>query len=92
MNLIVAYDLKYSNTKATDYTNVSQDILNLLDSTSFINKDIVKTESEYLISEGVINEKEAKLFFGSGYAAKRNAVLYMALKNNLDYLLFFFFF
>lgn len=88
LNLIVAYDLKYSNTKATDYTNVSKDILNLLDSTSFINKDVVKKEIEWLISEGVINDKEAKLFFGSGYAAKRNAVLYMALKNNLDYLLF----
>lgn len=88
LNLIVAYDLKYSNTKATDYTNVSQDILNLLDSTSFINKDVIKREIDYLIKAGVINEKEAKLFFGSGYAAKRNAVLYMALKNNLDYLVF----
>ncbi len=88
LNLIVAYDLKYSNTKATDYTNVSQDILNLLDSTSFINKDVIKSEIDYLINAGVINEQEAKLFFGSGYAAKRNAVLYMALKNDLDYLVF----
>jgi len=88
LHLIVAYDLKYSNTKATDYTNVSQDILELLDSTSFINRDVIKQETKYLLQAGVINEQEAKLFFGSGYAAKRNAVLYLALKHNLDYLVF----
>ena len=88
LNLIVAYDLKYSNTKATDYTNVSQDILDILDSTSFINRDVIKKETEYLLKAGVITEQEAKLFFGSGYAAKRNAVLYLALKHKLDYLVF----
>ena len=89
LNLIVAYDLKYSNTKATDYTNLSPEVLDVLDSASFINKEVIEREITYLISEGVITEQEAKLFFGSGYAAKRNAVLYMALKNNLDYLVFF---
>ena len=89
LNLIVAYDLKYSNTKATDYTNLSPEVLDVLDSASFINKEVIEKEIAYLISEGVITEQEAKLFFGSGYAAKRNAVLYMALKNNLDYLVFF---
>jgi len=31
LNLFVAYDLKYSNTKSTDYTNVSENVLNLID-------------------------------------------------------------
>jgi hypothetical protein len=85
---LVAYDLKYSHTKATDYTNVSKDVLNLIDDTYFIGSAAIKQEIDYLLKENVINESEAKLFFGSGYAAKRNAVLYTAMKNKIDYLVF----
>lgn len=89
LSLLVAYDLKYSHTKRTDYTNVRPELLDLLEDTYFIGKYAMQKETEYLLNEGVINEREAKLFFSSGYAAQRNAVLYMALKNKLDYLIFF---
>ena len=88
LNLLVAYDLKYSNTKLTDYTNVHKDLLELIDDAYFIGSATIQKEFDYLISENVINNEEAKLFLGSGYAAKRNAVLYAAIKNNIDYLLF----
>ncbi len=88
LNLLAAYDLKYSNTIASDYTNVSKKLLDLIHDTYFIGKATIQTEIEYLIRENVINEKEGRLIFGSGYAAKRNAVLYFALKNNMDYLIF----
>lgn len=88
LNLLVAYDLKYSNTKSTDYTNVSKPLLDLIDGTYFIGKTAVQTEVDYLMEEDVIDQKEARLIFGSGYAAKRNIVLYTALKNNMDYLIF----
>ncbi|KUO68406.1 MAG: hypothetical protein APF77_12540 [Clostridia bacterium BRH_c25] len=88
LNLLVAYDLKYSNTKSTDYTNVSKEVLDLIDETYFIGSTAIKQEIDYLMRENVINDAEAKLFFGSGYAAKRNAVLYTAMKNNMDYLVF----
>ena len=88
LNLLVAYDLRYQNTISSDYTNVRRDILELLDQTFFISKNMVQREKNYLLQENVINNKEADLFFGSGYAAKRNAVLYTAIKNNLDYLIF----
>ena len=88
LNLLAAYDLKYSNTIPTDYTNVSKKLLDLIDDTYFIGKTAIQAEIEYLIGENVVNEEEAKLIFGSGYAAKRNIVLYTALKNNMDYLVF----
>lgn len=88
LNLFVAYDLNYSSTKSTDYTNISSEVLALIDDTFFIGSTAIKREISYLIKENVLNEAEAALFFGSGYAAKRNAVLYMALKNKMDYLLF----
>lgn len=88
LNLLVAYDLKYSNTEASDYTNVSKPLLELIDDTYFIGKKATQSEIDYLMREDVINEAEARLIFGSGYAAKRNIVLYTAMKNNMDYLLF----
>lgn len=88
MNLFVAYDLKYYNTKPTDYTSITKDISDVFDETYFIGNNQIQNEVEYLINANIIDENEAKMFFGSGYAAKRNAVLYMAMKQGIDYLLF----
>jgi len=88
LNLFVAYDLKYSNTKSTEYTNVSKDVLNLIDSSHFIGSTALQEEIDYLINENIIDKEEAQLFFGRGYAGKRNAVLYFAMKNKMDYLIF----
>lgn len=88
LNLLVAYDLKYSNTQPANYTNINQDVIDLIDGTSFIGSGAISREMDYLVGEGIIDRKEAKLVFGHGYAAKRNAVLYTALKNKLDYLMF----
>lgn len=88
LNLLAAYDLEYSNTKSTDYTNVSKNLLDLIDDTYFIGKAAIQTEIEYLIQENVIDRAEGNLIFAKGYAGKRNIVLYTALKNNMDYLVF----
>ncbi len=88
LNLFVAYDLKYSNTRATDYTNVGKEVIGLVDDIYFIGRTSIQKEIDYLVGENIIDKKEAKLFFGSGYAGKRNAVLYGAMKNHIDYLVF----
>jgi len=88
LNLLVAYDLKYSDTKSTDYTNVNTKILDLVDDTYFIGNTSIQKEIDYLNDNNVINQEEAQLFFKGGYAAKRNAVLYTAMKNKIDYLIF----
>ncbi|MEG2407095.1 MAG: hypothetical protein RSB05_08485, partial [Clostridiales bacterium] len=41
-----------------------------------------------LIYEGGLSKKDAKLLFVTGYAGKRNAIMYAALANKMDYLLF----
>jgi hypothetical protein len=88
LKLFVAYDLKYSNTKLSDYTDLDKEILELIDESYFIGGTKLKRVVDELISNQVINEKEARLFFGNGYAAKRNSILYAALKNDIDYLVF----
>ncbi|MDR3599240.1 MAG: hypothetical protein P4L49_01940 [Desulfosporosinus sp.] len=88
LNLFVAYDLKYNKTKITDYTNVHPELVELIDSSKFIGSIARKEEIDYLIRENVISANEDRLIFGRGYAGKRNAVLYNAIKQNMDYLIF----
>ena len=77
--LFVAYDLKYSDTKRTDYTNIREDVRELIDETCFIGNTLMKAEIASMIDEGVLM-KIRLIFFRKGYAGKRNSVLYMAIK------------
>lgn len=88
LNLFVAYDLNYNKTKKTDYTNIRPDLVEQIDSSTFIAGIVIKEDIDYLIGENVINFDEARMIFGRGYAAKRNAVLYYAIKHHMDYLIF----
>lgn len=88
LNLFVAYDLKYNKTKVTDYTNVPEELADQLDSSTFIGSVSIREEIDYLASEMGIDNNEANKIFGTGYAAKRNALMYFAIKNKIDYLVF----
>jgi hypothetical protein len=88
LNLFVAYDLIYNKTEITDYTNIHPELVEQIESRNFIGSIAIKEEIDYLIRENVININEVRMIFGKGYAAKRNAVLYNAIKHNMDYLVF----
>lgn len=49
--LFVAYDLKYSDTKRTDYTNIREDVRELIDETCFIGNTLMKAEIASMIDE-----------------------------------------
>jgi len=89
LHLFVAYDLKYTGTIVSDYKITDEEILDTVDSAYYLGNSSITIEAQYLIEKKVINIKEAKLIFGEGYAMKRNAVLYSAIKSKMDYLIFF---
>jgi len=88
LNLFVAYDLNYHKTRKKDYTDVHSELVKQIDSIHFIGSADRKEEIDHLIKTNVLNQNEARLIFGRGYAGNRNAVLYYAIKNNMDYLIF----
>lgn len=88
LHLFVAYDLAYKSTKVYDYRIADEEILDTVDSSHYIGQAGVETEVLHLIENKVIDRKEASLIFGEGYAMKRNTVMYFALKNKMDYLIF----
>ena len=88
LNLFIAYDLSYKNTKAIDYTSIPADVLKDVESAIFIGKEKIKKESGELVKNGVISVEEVESVFGKGYAGQRNAVMYFAIKGKMDYLIF----
>lgn len=88
LNLFVAYDLSYNKTAVSDYTGLRRDILQHIDSCEFIGKKTINNEIKFLSDKSIISPSEASKIFGRGYAAKRNAILYFAIKNKMDYLIF----
>jgi hypothetical protein len=88
LNLFVAYDTDYLKTQSTDYTNLSQDIVDQFDQIVFIGAKNALKNIERLERHDQFQKAELRSVFGSGYAGKRNAILFAALENNMDYLLF----
>lgn len=69
LNLFVAYDLNYQKTKVTDFTEVQPERAEQVDSRNFIGSIDINKEIKYLTQEKVINQNEARMIFGRGYAA-----------------------
>lgn len=88
LNLFVAYDTDYMKTQSTDYTNLSQDIVDQFDQIVFLGAKNALRSIERLEQFGQLDEKERRSIFGAGYAGKRNAILFAALESRMDYLLF----
>jgi hypothetical protein len=93
LNLFVSYDLEYHNTKSTDYTNLNQEIVDAFDDIVFLGaknalKSIESLKKRASFTCADFTSAELKSVFGAGYAGKRNAVLYAAIDNHMDYLLF----
>ena len=88
MSLFVAYDTDYHKTQSTDYTNLSQDIVDQFDQIVFLGAKNALRSIERLEQYSRLDKKELRSIFGAGYAGKRNAILFAALENHMDYLLF----
>jgi hypothetical protein len=88
LSLFVSYDLEYHNTQSTDYTNLNQEIVDAFDNIVFLGTKNALRSIENLRKNDSFTSAELKSVFGAGYAGKRNAVLYAAIDNQIDYLLF----
>lgn len=88
LSLFVAYDLDYNNTKRSDYTNINIELREMLESIHFIDRTSLRTEMRSLVAARILTMADASLLFEKGYAGKRNAILYTAIKQDMDAVLF----
>lgn len=88
LTLFVAYDVDYSDAKSTDFTNLSQEIVDAFDDIIFMGTKNALKSFERLEESSLFNSTELQSLFGRGYAGKRNAILFSAIENKMDYLIF----
>lgn len=88
LNLFVAYDTDYKKTQSTDYTNLQQEIVDQFDRITFLGSKNAPGSIERLECSEHFSKSELRSVFGSGYAGKRNAILFSAIESRMDYLLF----
>ncbi|WP_018661608.1 hypothetical protein [Heyndrickxia acidiproducens] len=88
LHLFVAYDLSYEDAEPEDFLRIDPELMEDLDSTCFIGEKETDQEISSMTARGIIDEQEAQLLFGNGYAAKRNIIMYKAMKKGIDYLMF----
>ena len=88
LHLFVAYDVEYHNTISTDYTNLTQEIVDTFESITFFGAKNALRSLEKLRNSRKFTQAELTSVFGAGYAGKRNAVLFAAIENQMDYFLF----
>lgn len=88
LSLFISYDVEYNNTQSTDFTNLSQSIVDSFDSIVFLGAKNTMKSMDGLRESGVFSQAELNSVFGTGYAGKRNMVLYAAIESHMDYLLF----
>lgn len=89
IHVLVAYDVRYKNTKKADYKNIPIELKDLVDSIHFYGEDEVNdTINELTENDNSLSFEDCNLLFGNGYAKKRNIVTYFAIKLKMDKLLF----
>lgn len=88
LSLFVAYDPSYNNTKKEDYDNLSAEDREAFYLCRFIGPDDIEKEKQKLVKDSILTKEEAAGVFGTGYAMQRNIILYEALRENVDGIIF----
>ena len=89
ISIFIAYDTSYNNVDAEEFMKVPDRIKDGLSAIHFIGKDEVDETVNKLRAEGIISEYEIRELFGDHeYHKLRNNILFAALEQKMDYLLF----
>ena len=83
----VLYDLNYLNTKEEDFYKIEEDVHKNIKIKYLTPKYVEEKKNEIKKKHNLTNE-QAELIIGKGYAKARNTILYEAVQEGIDYLLF----
>lgn len=88
LTFFILYDLSYQKLSKKDFYKIKPEVYENGVKVKHIGTEEIDLEKEIIQRQYNITEEEANLFLGHGYCKARNTILYFALKNNIDYLLF----
>lgn len=88
ITIYVLYDLTYQNVEREDFYHINKEVYESNVKIKYITLEDIKKERTEIINRGILDRREAVAFFGYGHARGRNTLMYFALKDKNDYLLF----
>ena len=86
-NIFILLDLKYQKSNQEQFYDLNTDVHKHI-KVNYITPQDIQNEKDYLVNSYNIEKQDIDLILGDGYARARNSIMYFALKNKIDYLLF----
>ena len=83
----ILFDLGYQFTTRIDFYGIIPNVYKDL-TIRYITPEDIEEEKKKLIGREEFSKSDVDLFFGHGHAKGRNSLMYYALKDKMDYLLF----
>ena len=83
----VLYDLNYMNTEEKEFYNINPEVFKEI-KIKYLSPEYVEKKKYEVMKKHNLTEYEAGLVIGKGYAKARNSILYEAVEEGIDYLLF----
>ncbi len=87
LTIFILFDTEYQHTRREEFYNLDKNVFNEI-TVKYITPECIKNEIKYLSKKNNMSSEDLELFFGHGYARGRNTIMYYALKQKMDYLLF----
>lgn len=87
ITIFILFDTTYQQTKREEFYNIKPEVYENIKIKYITPEDIDKEINELAIKNNM-NIEDMKFFLGHGHAKGRNTVMYYAVKNKMDYLLF----
>lgn len=87
LTIFLLYDLGYQEALRKDFYDIKEEVYKNIN-IEYITPENIEEEKKKLIARNNLTREETDLFLGNGHAKGRNTVMYFALKEKIDYLLF----
>lgn len=87
ITIFVLFDTVYQQTPREEFYNIEPEVYRNI-KIKYITPEDIKEEIKKLAVRNNMNLEDMEFFLGHGHAKGRNTVMYYAIKNKMDYLLF----
>ena len=87
ITIFILFDSEYQQTPRENFYNIKSEVYKNIQ-IKYITPEDIKEEIKELIAKYDMNESDMNYFFGHGHAKGRNTIMYYAMKNRMNYLLF----
>lgn len=87
LTCFILYDLNYLNTDENDFYKIDDEVKEKI-KIKYLTPKYVEEKREYVKKKHNLSEEDAELLIGKGYAKARNSILYEAVEDGIDYLLY----